>query len=83
MTKRTTYNYTLKNGNQTVYQGITNDPSRRMAEHVQSGKEFTSMVHTTYPTTRETARAREASGLEHYRATHDGINPKYNKTNHG
>jgi len=83
MTKRTTYNYTLKEGNRIVYQGITNNPERRMAEHERSGKEFTSMVYNTYPTTRETAREREASGLERYRDNHNGANPKYNKTNHG
>ena len=83
MTKRTTHNYTLNDGNKIVYKGITNNPSRRMAEHERSGKEFTKMVYDTYPTTRETARAREASGLEHYRNTHNGANPKYNKTDHG
>lgn len=30
-----------------------------------------------------TAKTREAEGLAQYRSTHNGSNPKYNKTDHG
>ena len=83
MAKRDTYNYQLKDGNKIVYEGITNNPSRRLNEHLNAGKRFTKMEHNTYPTSRSTAKTREAEGLAHYRSTHNGNNPKYNKTDHG
>ena len=40
MANRNTYKYELTRGNRVVYVGITNDPSRREAEHRQD-KDFT------------------------------------------
>ena len=66
-----------------VYIGQTNDPDRRYDEHVRSGKEFTHMKITTYPRSYETSIKEERNDLEVYRNSHQGNNPKYNKTNHG
>ena len=38
MAKRNTYRYTLREGNQIRYRGITNDPARRADEHRRDGK---------------------------------------------
>ena len=43
MSKRDTFKYRVKDGNEIVYYGITNDLERREQEHRNEGMNFTSM----------------------------------------
>ena len=74
-TKRDTYTYDLYKGNKKVYTGITNNPDRRLKEHARD-KDFDTMRYDTYPTSRSTARQREASRLAAYRK---GLSEKNSK----
>ncbi len=75
--KRTTCNYKLKDKNKIVYEGITNNISRRIKEHIRSGKKFTSCVYSA-KRTRKSALLQEAKALKRYRSN-QGRLPKYNK----
>lgn len=77
-TKRDTVNYTLYQGNKIVYHGITNDLDRRVAEHKDSGKDF-SRCDCSVKRTRESALQHETEDLERYQRNHDGKLPKYNR----
>lgn len=83
MAKRDTYNYDLKDGHRVVYRGTTNDPARRVEEHIADGKEFTHMKLTSGPRTRSHAREHEADALHRYRRGHGGRNPRYNYRDDG
>ena len=43
MSNRDTFKYRIKDGNEIVYYGITNDLERREQEHRNEGMNFTSM----------------------------------------
>ena len=43
MAERDTIKYQIKDGNEIVYYGITNDLERREQEHRSEGMDFTSM----------------------------------------
>jgi predicted GIY-YIG superfamily endonuclease len=75
--KRDTYNYALRDGRKVVYYGVTNDPDRRLRQHVNSGKRFTSMC-LGIKVTKNTAEAREQRRITNYRYK-NRKNPRYNK----
>lgn len=79
--KRDHYRYELKDGNKIVYIGITDDPSRREAQHRQEGKRFSHMRVVGLAVTIDTAQKWEKERLETYRKSHSGKNPRYNRTN--
>lgn len=85
MARRRNYTrYELRDHRKLVYRGITNrDPQQREQEHREEGKRFTSMTPVGPKVTRETADKWEGEALEQYRRTHDGRNPRYNKTEEG
>lgn len=77
--KRDTYLYQLKDGNEIVYYGITNNPDRREIEQENSDKKFTRMRIWRYPMSRESAEKRETEEIQRYQRQHGGRPPKYNK----
>ena len=83
MNKLDTVTYELKQGNQVVYVGTTNNPERRQQEHENLGKKFSSMNITSRKMTEDGAMKKEAARLETYRKNHQGVNPRYNKNNEG
>jgi len=83
LAKRDTYVYRLKKKKQTVYIGTTNNPNAREKQHRDSGKKFTHMQIERYPTSKNTAKTREAQKLKNYRSNNKGKNPKYNKSKSG
>lgn len=78
-----TVTYDLKKGNKVVYRGTTNDPERRMQEHIDAGKKFSGIKITSRKMTEEGAKKKESAALKTYRQGHGGKNPKYNKDNDG
>ena len=78
--ERNNYRYELKDGKKVVYKGYTNNPERRENEHEDEGKRFTHMNIVGPAVTKETAENWEEESLEAYRKSHNGKNPKYNKT---
>lgn len=80
-----TVQYSIKDrkGN-TKYIGSTNNPTRRAAEHRESGKlgRNDKLVVETKPIPRTSAERVEAAKLRSHRQTH-GRNPKHNATNDG
>lgn len=80
--KRETVTYELKNGNEVVYVGTTNDPERREQEHRDAGKKFGSINVTSKKMTDDEAKKKEAERLATYRKN-QGKNPKYNKDSDG
>jgi hypothetical protein len=78
-----TWNYELKDGHQTVYRGITKNPSRRFAEHRRDGKRFTHARIIGWSFFRAWARRREVRALAEYRRAHGGRNPRYNRRDRG
>ncbi len=80
--KQDTVTYELKQGDEVVYIGITNDPKRREQQHEKEGKKFSSMKVTSKRMTEDEARRKEAELLATYRKNH-GKNPKYNKDSDG
>jgi predicted GIY-YIG superfamily endonuclease len=83
MKKRDTYRYTLKDGNKTVYYGSTNDIDRRISEHKSDGKKFTHYKIEGPKVSNESSNNWEAEKLEKFRKSHNGENPKYNKSDKG
>lgn len=77
--KRDTYKYTLKDGHTIKYVGITEDPERRIQEHAKS-KQFGHMKIEGNKVGKVSAEKWEEERLATYRKTHNGKNPKYNKT---
>lgn len=76
--KRDTYRYKMKDGNQTVYFGITDNFTRRKQEHKTDGKKF-SKIETIGPkVTRDSALKWEKESIEKYKRKHKGKKPKYN-----
>ena len=76
---RDTFTYDLKQGQQVVYRGTTNDPERREREHRAEGKRFSRLVVTSRRMTDEGAKRKEAKSLATYRKGHGGRSPRYNR----
>ena len=70
--------YKLKNENEIVYIGITNDFLRRINEHIDSGKEFTNFDFFRGLYTLKDAEEKEVLEITSYQNTHNGQAPKYN-----
>ena len=83
MADRDTYKYILKDGNEIVDYGITNDLERREQEHRSEGLKFTKMEKVGIATTREAAGAWEEASIVHYKETHGGRRPRYNQNDSG
>lgn len=83
MADRNTYKYILKDGNEIVDYGITNDLERREQEHRSEGLKFTKMEKVGIATTREAAGAWEEACILHYKDTHGGRRPRYNQNDSG
>jgi hypothetical protein len=80
MAKRDTFRYTLVDKGKIVQYGITDDPPRRREEHKDDGKRFDSMRVVGPAVTEKSAEKWEEKRLEDYRGSHQGRNPRYNKT---
>ncbi len=76
--QRDTFRYQLFDGPCKVQDGITNDPARRCAEHLDAGKKFTSMRVVGPAVTRSSALAWERASIESYRER-NGRRARYNK----
>jgi predicted GIY-YIG superfamily endonuclease len=76
---RDTWVYELKDGNEIVYYGITNDPDRRVIEQANSGKRFTHLRVISVALTRESAEERETEEIQRYQRQHGGRPPKCNR----
>ena len=77
--------YAIKGaGGQTKYIGTTNNPTRRAAQHKQSGKMGSGdrVVVETRPTSRSKAEGVERAKLKSFRQN-NGRNPQHNRTNDG
>ena len=83
MAKRDTTKYVLKDKNEVVYVGITNDLERRTQEHKAEGMKFTSVTKVGNNTTREGASNWETDRIQTYMQNHNGATPKYNKNDNG
>ena len=82
-THRPVRGYTLRGRNGRVrYFGVTNDPSRRAAQHKRDGKTGEMRVEKTH-TSRGAALKWERGKLAAYRKRHAGKNPPLNKTRSG
>lgn len=80
MVKKRDYSrYELKNGNNVLYVGITDNPERREVEHKED-KNFSHMNIIGPKVTKDSAEEWEEKRLEQYRENHGGKNPKYNET---
>ena len=79
---RDTVTYELKEGNKVLYVGTTNDPERRLEEHIEQGKKFGHMKITSVKMTEDGAHKKESDRLAAYRSN-QGRNPRYNKDDDG
>lgn len=82
-TARDTVVYELKDGNEVVYIGITNDPKGREQQHRKEGKKFGHLKVVSVRMTRASARRREKVRIATYLRNHQGRSPKYNKDSDG
>lgn len=82
MTERDTIRYELRDGNEVVYVGITNNPERRAQEH-KTNKEFRKMVPIGSEVSRATAEEWETERIQTYKQNHNGNRPKYNQNDSG
>lgn len=83
MSNRDTYKYRLKDGNEIVYYGITNDLERREQEHRSEGMNFTSMEKIGNVTTRDAAGSWEEDNIQRYKNQQQGRRPRYNDNDNG
>ena len=74
---RNTYRYRLVSKRKIVYQGISNDPLRRVAEHARDGKLFDAMEVIGCARTRAGASRSERESINTYRSRRGRL-PKYN-----
>jgi len=72
--------YELRDKHKLVYVGITDDPTRREAEHKNDGKKFTTMNVVGPKVTKDSAERWEEKRLETYCKNHAGRTPRLNKT---
>lgn len=77
--KRDTYIYELKDGNEIVYYGITNNTDERFIKHDNSEKEFTHMRVIRGPMSRRRAEELEYFYIQRYQQQHEGRPPRYNE----
>ena len=70
--------YKLKKGGEIVYIGITNDFTRKINEHINDGKEFTTFDFIKGWYTQREAKKIEALELSIYKTSHSYRLPKYN-----
>ena len=70
--------YKLKKGNEIVYIGITNDFTRKINEHMNDDKEFTTFDFVKGWYTQKEAKKIEALELSVYKNTHKYRFPIYN-----
>ena len=78
--------YSIKSSRgRTKYYGVTNNPSRRAAEHRESGKlaRGDRFRVETRPVSRTKAERVESAKLASYRRSHGGQNPQHNTTRSG
>lgn len=75
---RDTWLYELRDANEIVQYGVSNDPDRRAIEHANSGKRFTHVRVTSVALTRESAGRREKQEIQRYQRQHGGKAPRYN-----
>lgn len=78
--------YSIKSSRgRTKYYGTTNNPSRRAAEHRNSGKlaRGDRLRVETRPMSRAKAERVESAKLASYRSSHHGRNPQHNTTRSG
>lgn len=80
---RNTTKYVIKDGNEIVYYGISDDPVRREQEHRNEGMKFTSFQKVGNVTTRDAAGAWEEERIKHYMSQHGGNRPRYNHNDTG
>ena len=78
----TTFVYQLKDGNETVYYGTTDDLERREKQHQREGKIFDSIESLSEHETEEEAKEIERRRLLVYHQRH-GRYPRYNKDPNG
>ena len=78
--RRNHYRYKLYDQHQVVQFGFTNDPERREEEHRDEGKRFSTLKVEGPAVIKKTAEQWEEERLANYRRTHQGRNPRYNKT---
>ena len=76
---RDTWLYEVKDGNEIVYYGISQDPDKRAIQHSNAGKRFTHINVRSVALTRESAENREKQEIQRYQRQHGGRSPKYNK----
>ena len=75
---RFTNRYKLKEGNEILYFGITDDLKRRESEHKSKGMKFSKMEKVGPAVTRESALKWERESIKKYKKSHGGKSPKYN-----
>jgi predicted GIY-YIG superfamily endonuclease len=79
-TDREWYNYTLRAEGKVVYFGITKQEAfKRIMNHIDGNKYFTSYTIDQYPKTFESAKALETKRILQHARSHNGKYPKYNK----
>lgn len=83
MSNRDTFKYRIKDGNEIVYYGITNNLERREQEHRNEGMNFTSMEKIVNVTTRDAAGSWEEANIQRYMSQHGGQRPRYNRNDNG
>ena len=76
---RNTWLYELKDSNEIVEYGITNNPDRRVIEKANSSKKFTHLNLISVALIRESAEKQETQAIQRYQRQHGGRPPKYNK----
>lgn len=79
MRLRNTHRYILRDGRRIVQFGITNGALDRAAEHLRTGKRFTTMHIVGPAVTRDVALDWERDRIDGYQRTHGGQKPRYNK----
>lgn len=72
--------YELRYGREVVYVGIAPDLSEAEAKHREEGINFTSLVQIGLRVPKERAEAWLEERLADYRRTHDGREPRFNRT---
>lgn len=76
---RDTFKYRIKDGNEIIYYGITNDLERREQEHRSDGMDFTKMEKIGIATTHDAASTWEEQNIQRYAQQHGGRLPRENK----
>jgi len=69
--------YELKDGNEIVYYGISNNPDLREVQHSRN-KVFTHKRVISVALTRQSAEDREWEEIQRYQRQHGGRPPRYN-----